>query len=257
MKDTPMKDTLAHKGEKLFEDNSKTIYKTEQDDILIQSFRDDLMFSSPLFDEPILGRGTINNRISSFVAEQLNALYIPTHFIKRLNMREQMVCRVDVLPVQIRVRNWVGDDLADHLSLPAGKRLPRPITEFYYLTPQGKPALINDDYMIAMGWVAAHEIEDMISITLRANDVIMGMMAVAGLNLVDMTLAFGRHINHDSQTVQLMICEDITPDTCNVVDANTAQKLGRWCANDVHNPMDSNTVAGTYVTIAERLNIIP
>ena len=252
-----MKDVSTTKGEKLFEDNSKTIYKTEQDNILIQSFRDDLMFSSPLFDEPILGRGTINNRMSCFIAEQLNALYIPTHFIKRLNMREQLVCRGDVLPIQIRVRNWVGDDLANHLALPAGKRLPRPITEFYYITPDGKPALINDDYMIAMGWVANHEIEDIISITLRANDVIMGMMAVAGLQLVDMTLTFSRHINHDNHTVQLMICEDITPDTCNIIHGETGQKLGRWCANDVHNPMDANTVASTYVTIAKNLNIIP
>ena len=255
MKDTA-KDTATHKGEKLFEDNSKTIYQTEQKDILIQSFRDDLIFSSPLFDEPISGRGTINNRISSFISEQLNALYIPTHFIKRLNMREQMVYRVDVLPVQIRVRNWVGDDLADHLSLPAGKRLPRPITEFYYITPDGKPALINDDYMIAMGWTVPHEIEDMISLTLRANDVVMGMMAVAGMHLVDMTLAFGRYADHDNHTLQLMICEDITPDSCNLIDIATGQKLGRWRAHDVNNPMDSNAIASTYVTIAERLNII-
>ena len=251
-----MKNQSINKGEKLFEDNSKTVYETEQQDIYIQSFRDDLIFSTPLFDEPIMGRGSINNRISAFIAKHLNAISIPTHFIKRINMRDQMICRSRLLPVHMRIRNWVGDDLADHLSLPAGNRMPRPVTEFYYITPHGKPALINDDYMVSFGWASPHEIEEMATLGLRANDVLMGMMGTAGLDLVDMTLTFGRFAGDDSQMLSLMICQDITPDTCRLRDTQTGQKLGGWCANDTENPMDSNTIAGTYVTVAQRLNII-
>ena len=251
-----MTTTSTSKGKVLFEDNSKTIYQTEQQNILVQSFRDDLILGAPLFDEPIMGRGTINNRMSAFIAEQLNALHIPTHFIKRLNMRDQMVHRTDILPIQMRIRNWVGDDLAEHLSLPAGKRLPRPVCEFYYVRNDGKPALINEDYILSMGWAAVHEIEDMVQLGLRANDTLIGMMSIAGLNLTDITLVFGRYTNHENDTIQLMIADDITPETCNLTDSKTAQKLGKQCANNIHNPMDSNAVAGTYITIAERLNII-
>lgn len=244
------------KGEKLFEDNAKTIYQTEEKQILVQSFRDDLLFSSPLFDEPIMGRGTLNNRISAFIASQLNGLHIHTHFIKRLNMLDQLIHRVDVLPLQIRVRNWVNDDMASHLALPEGLRLPQPITELYYLRPDGKPVLTNDDYALAMNWAILSELDDMVSLSLRTNDVLMGMFSVAGFYLTDFSLTFGRHINHETRTIQLVIANDLTPDTCNLTDKQTRQKMGGQRANDVHNPMDANTLAGTYVTIGERMNII-
>ena len=244
------------KGEKLFEDNAKTIYQTDQEQILVQSFRDDLLFSSPLFDEPILGRATVNNRISAFIGNHLNALHISTHFIERLNMFEQLIHRVDILPLQVRVRNWVNDDVASHLGLPTGMKMPRPITELYYLRSDGKPVLINDDYALAMNWATMAELEDILSLSLRSNDVLMGMFSVAGFHLTDFSLTFGRYINHETRTIQMVIADDLTPDTCNLVDCKTGQKMGGQCANDVQNPMDANTLAGTYVTIGERLNIL-
>lgn len=256
MKATSKKAQAFTKGDKIFEDNAKTIYQTEQDQILVQSFRDDLLFSSPLFDEPIMGRANVNNRISAFVAEQLNGLHIHTHYIERLNMFDQLIHRVDVLPLQVRVRNWVGDEVANHLGLPQGMKLPRPITELYHVRTDGKPALTNDDIAIAMNWVTLPELDDMMAMALRANDVLMGMYAVAGFNLTDFSLMFGRYIHHESRTIQMVIADDLTPDTCNLIDRKTGQKVGGQCANDVHNPMDANTLAGTYVTIGERLNVI-
>src|SRR5262249_20773418 len=140
----------------------------------------------------ITGKGVLNNRISEFLMSRLNEIGVPTHFMRRLNMREQLVRKVEVIPVKVVVRNIVAGSLAKRLGIAEGTLLPRSIVEFHYKSDELDNPLVTDEHITAFGWACPHELEEIMSQALRINDYLSGLFLGIGLKLVDFKLEFGR-----------------------------------------------------------------
>jgi len=238
------------KGKKLYEGKAKIIYATSDKNLVIQHFKDDATAFNNQKHGIITGKGVLNNRISEYLMLRIAETGIPTHFIRRLNMREQLVHEVEIIPIEVVTRNIAAGSICKRLGLEEGSSLPRSIVEYYYKSDDLGDPLISDEHISAFGWATTQEVEDMVSMSLRINDFLCGLFLGIGLRLIDFKLEFGRFYQEDQ--VKILLADEITPDGCRLWDAETNEKMDKDRFR-----RDLGGVEEAYQEVARRLGITP
>ncbi len=234
----------------VYEGKAKILYEGPEPGTLIQFFKDDTTAGNGEKHEMIDGKGVLNNRLSEHFMSGLNAIGVPTHFIKRLNMREQLVRAVEIIPLEVVVRNVAAGSMSKRLGIEEGSPLPRPIVEFYYKNDDLGDPLVTEEHIIAFGWATQQDLDDMVALALRVNDFMSGMMMGVGIKLVDFKIEIGRVYEGDFQ--RLIVADEISPDSCRLWDLQTGEKLDK----DVFR-RDLGSVSDAYTEVAKRLGVMP
>ena len=235
---------------KVYEGKAKILYEGPEPGTLVQYFKDDATAFNAEKRGIIEGKGVLNNRLSEFFMEGLGAIGVPTHFIRRLNMREQLVRAVEIIPLEVIVRNQAAGSLSKRLGLEEGTRLPRPIVEFCYKDDALGDPLVTEEHIAAFGWAGQQDMDDMISLALRVNDYLSGVFHAVGITLVDFKIEIGRIWDGDFQ--RLVVADEISPDSCRLWDTKSGRKLDK----DVFRH-DLGDLADAYSEVARRLGVLP
>ncbi|MBL4590119.1 MAG: phosphoribosylaminoimidazolesuccinocarboxamide synthase [Alphaproteobacteria bacterium] len=239
------------KRNKLYEGKAKIIYEGPEPGTLIQYFKDDATAFNAQKKEIIAGKGVLNNRISAHIMTKLEGIGIPTHFIRSMNMREQLVRKVEVIPLEVVVRNIAAGSLCKRLGIKEGTHLSKPLVEFYYKNDALGDPLISEDHIMTFGWADPYEMEEIVAMAWRVNDYLNGMFAGVGLKLVDFKLEFGR-LWGDYDELYILLADEISPDNCRLWDARTNEKFDKdRFRHDLGDLIDG------YQEIAKRLGLIP
>lgn len=222
-----VKEKQAPRRRQVFQGSSKTIFDGPEPGTYVLQFKDDVIL--PGQDVAVIdGKGAINNRVSSLLMSRLKEVGIPTHHLRRLNMREQLVCAAEVVPVRVTIHNVAADDFADRLGLDTGQSLPRPIFEFSYNNRDLNYPIVSPYHAEVLEWVRVDEIDDMTAICQRTNDFLSGQFLALGLKLLNFTVEFGRLYRGDFyEDSQLILIDEISQDTCSLLDLQTGQRLDR------------------------------
>ncbi|WP_310619269.1 phosphoribosylaminoimidazolesuccinocarboxamide synthase [Flexibacterium corallicola] len=210
---------------RIYEGKAKILYEGPEPGTLIQHFKDDATAFNNQKHEVIDGKGVLNNRISEYIFNHLNNLGIPTHFIRRLNMREQLIHEVEVIPIEVVVRNVAAGSLCKRLGVQEGTRLPRSIIEFYYKNDELGDPLVSEEHITSFGWATPQELDDMMAMAIRINDFLSGMFIAVGIRLVDFKIEMGRHI--DGDLMRVVLADEISPDSCRLWDVESNEKMDK------------------------------
>ena len=235
----------------VYEGKAKILYEGPEPGTLIQYFKDDTTAFDAQKRAVLDGKGVLNNRISEFMMTRLAGVGIPTHFIRRLNMREQLIKKVEIIPLEVVVRNVAAGSLAKRLGIEEGQVLPRPIVEFYYKDDALHDPLVTEEHIAAFGWAGPQEYDDLVSLALRVNDFMSGLFAAVGIRLIDFKLEFGRYFEGDAEIPRILLADEISPDSCRLWDFETGDKLDKDRFR-----RDLGGVTEAYVEVARRLGII-
>lgn len=233
---------------RVFEGKAKILYEGPEPGTLVQHFKDDATAFNDKKQDQVEGKGVLNNRISEFLFQKLGEVGVPTHFIKRLNMREQLIREVEIIPVEIVVRNVAAGSLAKRLGLDEGTSLPRSIVEFYYKSSELENPMVSEEHVTAFGWANPQEIDEMIALALRINDFLSGLFMGIGIRLVDFKLEFGRLF--DNEMMRIVLADEISPDCCRLWDIETQDKLDKDRFTD-----DLGGLIEAYQEVARRLGV--
>ena len=236
---------------KLYEGKAKIIYEGTEPGTVVQYFKDDATAFNAEKHDVIAGKGVLNNRISSHLMTKLEGIGIPTHFIRSINMREQLVREVEIIPIELVVRNIAAGSLCKRLGVEEGKYLGKPLVEYYYKKDELGDPLISEDHIMTFGWADPYELEEMISMAWRVNDYLNGLFTGIGLKLVDFKLEFGR-IYGEHGEIYLVLADEVSPDNCRLWDMKTGEKLDKDRFRfDLGDLIDGNQY------IAQKLGLIP
>ena len=245
----PIGDHMARR-KKIYEGKAKILYEGPEPGTLVQYFKDDATAFNAEKRDVIEGKGVLNNRLSEFFMTGLGQIGVPTHFIRRLNMREQLIRHVEIIPLEVIVRNLAAGSMAKRLGLEEGTALPRPIIEFSYKDDKLGDPLVPEEYIIAFGWASQQDLDDIVALALRVNDFMSGVMHGVGIKLVDFKIEVGRIWDGDFQ--RLVVADEISPDSCRLWDIETGQKLDK----DVFR-RDLGDLTDAYTEVARRLGVMP
>jgi phosphoribosylaminoimidazole-succinocarboxamide synthase len=233
----------------IYEGKAKILYEGPEPGTLIQYFKDDATAFNAQKKGTITGKGVLNNKISEHIFTMLGNFGIPTHFIRRLNMREQLVREVDIIPVEVVVRNVVAGSLAKKLGLEEGMPLPRSILEYYYKNDALGDPMISMEHIAAFGWASEEEMMDIEELAIRINDIMQGLFAGVGIRLVDFKLEFGRL--WDGEFARVVLADEISPDGCRLWDMASGEKLDKDRFRQ-----DLGGEAEAYQEVARRLGLM-
>ena len=234
----------------VYEGKAKILYEGPEPDTMVQYFKDDATAFNAEKKDVIEGKGALNNRLSEHFMSGLNTIGVPTHFIKRLNMREQLIRTCEMIPLEVVVRNVAAGTMSTRLGIEEGTPLPRPIIEFYLKDDALSDPIVSEEHIIAFSWASQQDVDDMIALALRVNDFMSGMMLGVGIRLVDFKIEIGRVFDGDFQ--RLIVADEISPDSCRLWDVETGEKLDK----DVFR-RDLGSLADAYTEVAKRLGILP
>ena len=199
--------------------------------------------------EVIDGKGVLNNRISEHIFTHLNRMGIPTHFIRRLNMREQLVREVEIIPLEVVVRNIAAGSMSKRLGIEEGTVLPRSIIEFYYKNDELDDPMVSEEHVTAFGWANPQEIDDIMALAIRVNDFLSGLFMGVGIQLVDFKIECGRLWEGDM--MRIVVADEISPDSCRLWDAQTKDKMDKDRFR-----RDMGGLLEAYQEVARRLGIL-
>tara|TARA_Y100000590_G_scaffold230865_1_gene260208 strand:- start:1221 stop:2003 length:783 start_codon:yes stop_codon:yes gene_type:complete len=237
------------KGKKLYEGKAKILYTGPEKGTAIQHFKDNATAFNNQKKTIIEGKGILNNRISEHILSNLKQIGIETHLIKRINMREQLIKLVEIIPVEFVVRNIATGSLTKRLGIEDGTILKNPLIEFCYKNDQLNDPLVAREHIYAFGWANDKEIDLITKQCLRINDFMQGMFKSVGIKLVDFKLEFGRL--NQGERKKIILADEISPDTCRLWDSTTDKKLDKdRFRKDLGNLLEA------YQEIARRLNIL-
>lgn len=234
----------------VYRGKTKTVYRGNTAGTLVLHFRDDAAAVNESRHEPLEGKGVLNNRMSEHLMQGLGNIGVPTHLVRRVNMREQLVRSADIVPLKITVRNYAAGGFARRLGIKEGEALPRPIIEFHLKDAQLGYPLITEDHAVTFGWASHHEVEDIIPLAFRANDFLTGLMLGVGIRLLDFTIEVGRVWEDEYQ--RLVIADELSPDVCRLWDLESGRKLGEEVFED-----DLGHLVDSYTEVARRLGVLP
>ncbi len=234
---------------KIYEGKAKVLYEGPEPGTLIAHFKDDATAFNNEKHGILEGKGVLNNRISEFLMLKIADIGIPTHFIKRLNMREQLIREVEIIPLEIVCRNIASGSICKRLGLPDGEKLSRPIVEYFYKDDDLGDPLVAEEHIAAFNWAGQQEVEDMVSMTLRVNDFLSGLFAAVNIRLVDFKLEFGRQ--YDGDMVRTILADEISPDSCRLWDMSSGKKLDKDRFRK-----DMGGVTDAYAEVAKRLGVM-
>ncbi|MBB04448.1 phosphoribosylaminoimidazolesuccinocarboxamide synthase [Pseudooceanicola sp.] len=235
---------------KIYEGKAKILYEGPEPGTIVQYFKDDATAFNAEKRATIEGKGVLNNRLSEYFMMGLGNIGVPTHFIRRLNMREQLCRACEIIPLEIIVRNFAAGSLATRLGIEEGTALPRPIVEYCYKDDKLGDPLVTEEHIAAFGWATQQDMDDILSLALRVNDFMSGIMYGVGIKLVDFKIEIGRVYDGDFQ--RLIIADEISPDSCRLWDIESGQKLDK----DVFR-RDLGSLTDAYTEVARRLGVIP
>ena len=210
------------KGQLLYEGKAKRLYTTEDANILYVEYKDSATAFNGEKKAEIAGKGNLNNRITTLIFEKLQENGIASHFVKQLSPNEQLVRKVDIIPIEVVVRNIAAGSLAKRLGYEEGVVLKRPIVEFYYKDDELGDPHITTEHIDILGIATQEEVDALYAGGLRVNDVLKPIFEEVGVTLVDFKLEFGRDADGN-----VLLADEISPDTCRLWDAETKQKLDK------------------------------
>ena len=236
---------------KIYEGKAKILYQGPEPGTIVQYFKDDATAFNNEKKGTITGKGVLNNRISEFLMLRLAEIGVPTHFVRRLNMREQLVREVEIIPVEVVIRNIAAGQFTQRFQVEEGTSLPRSIVEFYYKADELNDPMVSEEHITAFGWATPQDIDDMMALALRVNDYMTGLFTGIGLKLVDFKLEFGR-LYEESGEVRVVLADEISPDSCRLWDIETNNKMDKDRFRH-----DLGSVEEAYQEVARRLGILP
>lgn len=232
---------------KIYTGSSKTLYQGDEEYHLVMSFNDTLKLPNKEIIE-ISGKGSINNSISAFLMEKLDLIGVETHFIRKSNMRQQLIEFVDVFPVQTYVTSLASGRYVTEFGLESGFVFDTPMIDFRVKNGDLNYPNINEYQIYNFGWLLVEEIAEIKKIAIRINDFLTGFFAACGIRLVDIKLEFGRVFNGEEYF--LMLTDEISPDSCTLWDINTNENLSHQIAQT-----DPTSLIYAYQEVMKRLNI--
>ena len=234
----------------IYEGKAKILYEGPEPGTLIQYFKDDATAFNAQKRGTISGKGVLNNRISEHIFTSLQTIGVPNHFIRRVNMREQLIRQVEIIPIEVVVRNVAAGSLSKRLGIEEGTQLPRTIIEYYYKDDALGDPMIADEHIACFGWASQDEMNDIADMAIRVNDFLCGMFAAIGIRLVDFKLEFGRVWEGDFARV--ILADEISPDGCRLWDMRSGEKLDKDRFRQ-----DLGKVEEAYQEVARRLGLMP
>ena len=237
------------KGKKIYEGKAKIVFATSDKNLVIQHFKDDATAFNNQKKDVIDGKGILNNRISEHILTNLNQVGIKNHLIKRLNMREQLVQHVEIIPIEFIVRNIATGSLTKRLGIVEGTVLNDPLIEYCLKNDDLGDPLISREHIYAFNWAKKNEIEKINKQLLRINDFLIGLFRGVGIKLVDFKVEFGKIRN--SSRNEIILADEISPDTCRLWDAKSEKKLDKDRFRK-----DLGNLIQAYKEVASRLGIL-
>lgn len=234
----------------IFEGKAKILYEGPEPGTLVQYFKDESNGLNVKSKGVITGKGVLNNRISEYLMMRLGEMGVPTHFVRRLNMREQLVREVEMIPIEVVVRNFAAGTFADIFRMSEGTPLPRSIVEYYYKSDDLNNPMVSEEHITAFGWATPQDLDEVMALSLRINDFLSGLFLGIGMRLMDLTVEFGRLWEDDQ--VRIVLADEICPDSCRLWDIRTNRRLEREGPEE-----DFGKLADAYQEVARRLGILP
>jgi phosphoribosylaminoimidazole-succinocarboxamide synthase len=234
----------------IYEGKAKILYEGPEPGTLIQYFKDDATAFNAQKKGTINGKGVLNNRISEHVFTLLGNIGVPTHFIRRLNMREQLIRQVEIVPLEVIVRNVAAGGLSKRLGIEEGTQLPRTLIEYTLKDDALGDPLVTEEHIACFGWANQEEMHDIADMAIRVNDFLSGLFAGIGIRLIDFKLEFGRI--WDGDFARIILADEISPDNCRLWDAATGEKLDKdRFRRDLGGEVEA------YQEVARRLGLMP
>ncbi len=234
---------------KIYEGKAKILFEGPEPGTLIQYFKDDATAFNATKKAVLEGKGVLNNRISEYIMTRLNSIGVQNHFIRRLNLREQLIKEAEIIPLEVVCRNIAAGSLSTRLGLPEGQALPRSIIEFYYKDDKLADPMVTEEHITAFNWASTQEIDDILAMTLRVNDFLTGLFSGVGITLVDFKVEYGRVWEQDFSRV--ILADEISPDSCRLWDSVSNEKLDKDRFR-----RDMGNVVESYTEVARRLGIM-
>src|SRR6266498_3993938 len=231
--------TPMSRRRRIYEGKAKVLYEGPEPGTLIQHFKDDATAFNAKKHEIIEGKGVLNNRISEYVFQHLDEIGVPTHFIRRLNMREQLIREVEIIPLEVVVRNVAAGSLATRLGIEEGTQLPRSIIEFYYKNDALNDPMVSEEHITAFGWATPQEIDDIMALAIRVNDFLSGLFMGVGIRLLE------------NEIMRIVVADEISPDSCRLWDIKSNEKLDKDRFR-----RDLGGLLEAYTEVAKRLGIM-
>ena len=205
----------------LYEGKAKKVFATDDPDIVIVDYKDDATAFNGLKKGTIAGKGVINNKMSNMMFRIMEQHGIPTHYVEELSDRETAVKKVQIVPLEVIIRNTAAGSFSKRYGVPEGTKLPTTVLEFSYKNDELGDPLINDSQALAMQLATPEEIETIKNMALKVNEVMKEFFKTLNINLIDFKLEFGRYHG------QIVLADEISPDTCRFWDMTTGEKLDK------------------------------
>ncbi len=237
------------KGKKLYEGKAKIIYATNDKNLVIQYFKDDATAFNNQKKTTIEGKGVLNNRISEHILSNLSEIGIKNHLVKRINMREQLVKLVDIIPIEFIVRNIATGSLTKRLGIEDGTVLERPLMEYCLKDDKLGDPIISREHILTFNWLSVSQLDWIDENLSRLNDFLLGMFRGVGIKLVDFKVEFG--FTNESGKNEIVLADEISPDTCRLWDSVTDKKLDKDRFRK-----DLGDLIPAYTDVAKRLGIL-
>lgn len=234
------------KIQKIYEGKAKQLFTTEDENLLIQFFKDDATAFNAQKKAVIEGKGVLNNFISEHIMLEMARAGVPTHFVKRLNEREQLVKKVKIIPLEVIVRNVTAGSMAKRLGIEEGLELPAPVFEICLKNDALGDPLINDDHAVnVLGVVTRAQLEQIKNYTFKINETLREIFKKIGIKLVDFKIEFGFDAAEN-----ILLADEISPDSCRLWDEKTSEKLDKDRFR-----RDLGGLVEAYLDVASRLGI--
>ncbi len=212
---------MVKKGEQLYEGKAKRVYETDDPDYVIVDYKDDATAFNGLKKGTIVGKGVVNNRVSNHMFKMLAEKGIPTHLVEEISDRETIVKRVEIVPVEVIVRNIAAGSLSKRLGIPEGTKLKKTVLEYSYKDDELGDPMINDYHVYAMELATPEEMEKIAKYSFMVNDIMTEYLKQFGIELIDFKLEYGRFHG------DIVLADEISPDTCRFWDSKTGKKLDK------------------------------
>lgn len=232
------------KKEAVYSGKVKTLYNTDQTDLLIMEFRDDITAFNGIKHEQLTGKGKVNNKINAFLFKALNKAGIPTHYEQILNDNQALIKKLDMMPLKSIMRNLAAGRFCRYLGIMSGKKLNPPLYELYLKSDELRDPLISDYHALSLGWATREQLTQMTELSFAANSCLKQIFAEHGMILVDFKLEFGL-LNG-----KMIVADELSPDTCRIWDSVTHENLDKDRFRQ-----DLGGVVSAYQQVAKRFNV--
>ena len=234
------------KKEMLYEGKAKKVYKTDDENLYIVDYKDDATAFNGKKKGQIAGQGIINNRMSNFLMQKMSEAGIPTHFVEEISDRETIVKKVTIVPLEVIIRNIAAGSFSKRFGVEEGKALLNPTLEYCLKNDDLDDPMINDYQITAIGAATKEDLETISELTFKVNDFLKDYFAKINIELVDFKIEFGK-----TPDGQIILADEISPDTCRLWDATTHAKLDKDRFR-----RDLGDVEEAYIEVAKRMGLI-